>query len=674
MVRQKALFDGKEERRIVPGADRQSPAVWVAELRVLRELSKEEEHVVRRIPLRRGLNILWAREPENEQEKQLFEDSLSGHSAGKTTFCRFLRYVLGEPHFGDDQLRLDVRQAFPNGWVAGQVFVLDRPWAVFRPLAIGSHPFVVRDATLDEALNDLAIREPFDAYRAALDQTVRPIETVPRRGKRQTEVTWDRVLPWIARDQDCHFDGLVAWRGTSSDSGSPALDASDRHRLLRIMLGLISEKENRERRKNDSRNDTRKKFATRKPALQHQAAVDRTRLDQALGVELPDFYDGLFRDAATRELEKYETDGLAKLNQSANAITSQDVSELEDALRSAMQAEAVVKAKVEETTKSLEHHQQGLEALSGKMTDEKREEFFDSLGPSTGFCNVPMEMARAEGCPLAATRPIPFADRAAQIGIEAQIAQQKRVVEALTRQQASLETQLRPLTAAVTRALDAARGGRQRFAAHAEARASFKARVKQLRQLAQEAQRAWSEADALSNEDETLRREIERSYRSQDRLRDRLARDVTAFSERFNHFIAALLGESVEGKVGFSGREIQLNVVHRGVRRSSAIRIVTNIAFDLAALTSSLEGRGTHPRLLIHDGPRESDMSVGLYRKLFLLGQSLEQTARPSSEPGFQYIVTTTEAPPTSLQARPWLIEPVLDAADPKKRFLGVDL
>ncbi len=113
---------------------------------------------------------------------------------------------------------------------------------------------------------------------------------------------------------------------------------------------------------------------------------------------------------------------------------------------------------------------------------------------------------------------------------------------------------------------------------------------------------------------------------------------------------------------------------HRGDLTSAAIETLKILAFDFAALISGVEGRGLHPRILIHDGPREADMASDLYQKMFLLVRELEiafGTARP---PSFQYIVTTTEHPPDDLQTAPWLIDPILDASTKDGRLLRGDL
>lgn len=69
------------------------------------------------------------------------------------------------------------------------------------------------------------------------------------------------------------------------------------------------------------------------------------------------------------------------------------------------------------------------------------------------------------------------------------------------------------------------------------------------------------------------------------------------------------------------------------------------LAFDLGALTASVEGIGNFPRFLVHDCPRESDLAPDIYERVFLLAQHLEELC--NGEPSFQYIVTTTTPPPS---------------------------
>src|ERR1700722_17823050 len=108
MSTQGELFptDGKGFK---PDPKLKEPAVWIRRLLLLREFKTGDENVIRNIELHPGLNILWARPRTGKGKPQLGEQGIYGHASGKTTFCRFIRHVLGERHFGNSDLSARVR-------------------------------------------------------------------------------------------------------------------------------------------------------------------------------------------------------------------------------------------------------------------------------------------------------------------------------------------------------------------------------------------------------------------------------------------------------------------------------------------------------------------------------------------------------------------------------------
>ena len=131
--------------------------------------------VSRRITLERGLNILWARPRGRAQPARLHARGLFGHATGKTTFCRFVRHLLGENNFGTDEQRARLRHVFPEAWLVGEVHLAsgpagaDEPWVVARPFKTGAHPFVMRGHTLDALFSETTPRLSFNDYLAALE-------------------------------------------------------------------------------------------------------------------------------------------------------------------------------------------------------------------------------------------------------------------------------------------------------------------------------------------------------------------------------------------------------------------------------------------------------------------------------------------------------------------------
>src|SRR3954468_2491428 len=137
-------------KQIHPQAGRKTPAFWVKRIQVVRELKPAHNAIVRDAPLRLGLNVVWA--PAHLTEVNgLFKDGVSGHTAGKTMFCRLIRHVLGERGLLAEATRRRLRAALPDGWVLGEVVLRDAPWTVARPFAIGAHPFCVEAQRIESA-------------------------------------------------------------------------------------------------------------------------------------------------------------------------------------------------------------------------------------------------------------------------------------------------------------------------------------------------------------------------------------------------------------------------------------------------------------------------------------------------------------------------------------------
>lgn len=145
-------FFAKLGRIIAPDPSRTEPVVWFRELRILRKLESGDTNEVRRVTLRRGLNVIWA-PPEEGDEPELYGDGLSGHASGKTLFCRVLRYLLGESNYGPKTLRDAVEIKFDHElWALAEVFVDSQLWLVARPLAGTARRFASQGVTIDELL------------------------------------------------------------------------------------------------------------------------------------------------------------------------------------------------------------------------------------------------------------------------------------------------------------------------------------------------------------------------------------------------------------------------------------------------------------------------------------------------------------------------------------------
>ena len=653
--------------QIRPAADRDEPVFWVRRLRVLRELTPGDDHVVRDVVLRRGLNIVWAPPVTPEQTGELFLDGIAGHTAGKTTFCRLLRYCLGEATFAPDSTRKRIRGALPAGWVLAEILCEGTPWCVARPLGVGRSSFCLRDADANQVF-DAEARLDFQVFVNALDAACG--SSLPARSfpARRELIRFEHLLPWLTRDQECRFADFLEWRHPASDSQSPALTSDERQFVVRSLLSLITDDERQEQQRNARLVSDKAAATARAPLLAHQAGVDHARVERILGIDLAAPSDELFGNQARRELGG-RREQLAPRLQALEA--DDDRAAAQRGLESAVAAEASAAHALAEAKERLRIERATLEQLDPEATGSDQDGPFVQLPPPTGYCNVPMDLARERGCPLAATRPIDLAERRAERTLQEQLEAHRAVVRAL---EARAEA-CRITHAAAAQATVSARAVLTRTSTVFRGRMSTllreQATLEQVDRLIDNAEEAARASARLVEAVATLDDQIRDSYGRQDELRRATAEALRRVSARFDYVVRALVGDDLAARVEASGRSLKLVADENGERESAAIESIKLLGFDLAALTESVEGRGHHPRFVVHDGPRAADMSEDIYGRLFVYSRRLEECF--DGEPSFQYIVTTTTPPPVEVQGERW-VRLELRGAPGSQRLLGADL
>jgi hypothetical protein len=638
---------GRDDR-LKPSSERAAPALWVRRIQVVREMRVGDQYVVRDVRLRRGLNIIWA--PPVAREPKLFESGVAGHTAGKTTFCRLVRYVLGEGTFASDSTRKRIRAAFPSGWVLAEVFLEDELWIVGRPFAVGAHSFCANSSTI-ESLFAEAERRDYKFFRERLTE-ITLAQLGSMRFPTEETIRWEHLLPWLARDQECRFGDFLTWRDPASESDAPGTTSAERQFVVRALVGLLESDETLEQRRNARLLSERKHAAELEPLLLHHARLEHSRVERllAVGVPLPPPSSDLFGSKVEQELSGRRSVVDERLARLAADGRSHD---LQRGLERAIEREVRADVEARQTEERLEQERATLDQLRARTAGDAQIAILASLPPSTGYCSVPLSVARDRECPLALSTPLRFNDRLVQRTAAQELEDLSTVVHGLehlvSQKRSEHALTVAEANHARRRLLEASTNHQQALTeAMAEA-----AKLTQIANLAGDARGAWQRAEVQSARVKTLDADIEASYSRQKELRKKIRRALQQFSISFDFITRALLGNEVQGEVDTAGRDLQLVMNEHGERDSAAFSTVKLLAFDLAALVSSIEGRGFHPRFLLHDGPREADLSPDVYARLFLLIRELEK--QTAIEPPFQYIVTTTTAPPREFQGEPWL-------------------
>jgi hypothetical protein len=620
--------------------------------------------IIREIQLRRGLNIVWSPDP-GAKLADLGRDAGSGHGAGKTLFCRFLRYCLGEETFANDELRRSISELLPSGLVGAELVIQGQLWAVIRPLGQTRKHHVRKDTTL-EALVDST--EP----GTGINPLFEVLDTQFFSGMQQylpsqrEHAAWLFALAWLTRDQECRFDHVLDWRHARADSRSITLGLSREEILIvaRALLGVIDAEEmalksDRERIAEERRSAERDiRYYERRtdevqenltPLLQEDGAA-------AGGGELA---ISVLRAAAEEKLQQIEQEITAvqqrddaKANRSERDIVLQEAAVFDSQLRQLNAAKLL--------------REEEVKALRGERANLDAEEIKTRLGPYCPVCNVPIDRALAEGCSLALgvrdhtdlandVRSLADQTRTCQEAIstyQRMILEQKDHLDGLRRRQSKLEEQIE--------AYERSRGQRLQ-----ELRNQWFSAKRVVESLSEQ-ERLNEARDKAKRSMELLAQRDREVGERQVALRNKHREALSRLEEIFSYICRGLLGSQVHASLALTGQAFHAAVEVGGM----AMESLKAIAFDLAALLMSIEGRGVLPAFLIHDSPREADLGEAIYHRLFRLVKELESL---SKEPPFQYLITTTTRPPEELCRQPYLVAQ-LHGSEVSQRFLRRDL
>ena len=631
---------GRSGLEIQPEAERSEPRLWIRRLVIW----SKPGIVLREITLRPGLNILWAPDPADLPGGSDGR-AAPGHGSGKTLFCRLLRYCLGEDRFAPDEQREKIIAAFPSGLVGAEIMVDGTQWAVVRPIGTTRKHFAIGNAAVD-TVNINAVPTGVDPLLEAIATSILSDDVAALIPGGHRLRAWLVVLAWLARDQECRFDKPLDWRSADSDSGSPArkLSAQQHSDAIRALVGALSPEETN-LRAGVGKIETQRDKADRE-ANQREREADRlrARLITELGEGVDDLLPGRMaveplRNAAIRQL--------AKLSQVDSPDSHSDVEKLRpEADEARVRVEdlkrnlAVVNARIPEIKKLIARIKAEFPGASARTVAAEQ--------PICEICEVPIDRALAEGCGLSHKLPdLNAAKRRIQHLEQERIEESNRLQHTLTERD-GLVKELHPAQTdyeSMTKTLRAAERMRD-----SRTDAWYKSR-----RLIDDVDRL----DALLVEQEQLQscladleHKVQEKRDQVGSFRDAHATAFNILSRFFDIIVRELIGPSATGRLSLDGNGIRPSVELGGERSTAAIDSLKVIAFDLAGMCMSIEGGAHQPAFLIHDSPREADLGLSIFHRLFKVVRSMENMGEQLL---FQYVITTTTSPPPELATHPWL-------------------
>ncbi len=665
-----STFFAKLGREISPNASRCEPMLWFRELRILRKLVPGGfPNEVRKVTLRRGLNIVWA-PPEEGEIPELYGDGLSGHASGKTLFCRVLRYLLGESNYGPKTLKDAVEVAFERElWAVAEVFVDQQLWLVARPLAGTSRRFACKNVTIDDFLSGDVTHGDYADFITAVEAAA--CGAVLEEAEGGEQFGWRYLLPWITRDQESRFAGLTEWRSSMAESEKPQTSASEQQDLMKAVLGLLKAEEMRLRSELHEAEETIRKSNDELPALTRAENRDYTKLVDSLKRAGMKDFTGAETVADLGERRRLRSEGIKM------ALDEADLDEkyvaAKNAWEDAVSQGTKIDGRVTQANETLTGTAQAIADRTSRRQALQAQGIENPARMEDGMCPNTLACALKNVC----VDPLPGASLETEINLGellAQVDDLERLKKNQERQLAELQTEQRRLVKLVTSTFTTYSTEKTRIENETSDLRGWQRRLDGASALVESAEESEQSAS-------TVRKDLNAAIGVRDEIKgtvEAMRRDHAtteqSFSYAFADTVRAAMGGKVEPSIKTTDKGFTLSVRRNAELSGAALETIKVIAFDLAAMVLSIEGVGHHPRFLIHDGPREADLARLIYERFFLYARKLEESFDDPELVSFQYIITTTTAPPKDMQKEDRWLRMVLDTAQTSERFLREDL
>lgn len=618
-------------------ATRHRPRLWVERLLIYRSLRPLS--LIRDIPLRPGLNLVWAREPDHRDGLATLQRA--GHGVGKSTFCLMLRCLLGDAGKAVGLMREKLAAEFPNGGMAAVVHFGDAAWSAFRPFAANTHGQAAESADLDALLSGgehVSFQAYLDALGAAMLANLHQRQ-IPGTGQ---AIEWTHVLGWLTRDQGTRLSGYFDWRSTEGTGLQGARLAPPW--VIRCVLALTNAKEIEAAGEASSLEAQVAKLDREIRSLESEPRLIRARIEAdfrrwvGASEQLAFDSDDLFESSVLEQVRICEQEieaGVAAIDDEIEVHSRTMAERARDVAVTEQQAE-IARANVEEAEALRDQKEDQLRAARAKLNELK-----NLAGP----CQYgAVEFQQCEHIKARLRHPS-FQDsrdqRTAQQNIEywaAQATLRKRALEA---------TELK-----LNQVRQASKAASQEMRRLQMKRATEDAR-RHFPGFLRNSLKNWEDVAGQASSPILAAKRTELAELTgrldQARLRAHNARgEQTLRQSQLTEIFDGLAQEiGLHGRFLLDDDKRPFELVGSAGEAYSVLEILLG---DFACALDADNGTTSFPAFLIHDCPREADLSTSLYGDyLHLL------VAHEASAPCWQAIVTTTTPPPESLRKHPYL-------------------
>lgn len=601
--------------------------------------------LIREVPFHQGLNIVRTpvvnaatTNPTVEQvETKPNAASLEPHSVGKTLLVRLIRYSLGEEAILTGEERDDFLREFGDGHLVALWWLQDRPWLVVRPFGSDNpkDSFCVHSENWEDAFVPAINKLEFSSFVRQLEAlTIGGLPSMEtRRGRRPK---WQDILGWLSRDCECGYRQANDWRFPGLYEGK-GTDLRENSLILQWMCGLMNQEESTERASHWNLLQQHGQAVHRRERSAKRLANLMESISEELKKPEPD--DSTFALENPTEEFHYRTrpdEMLANLNLEGNDATKAATV----AVRNLEQDLAVARELLDDTRERFNRQLGTLTNIEATIT---RRQLGGHYGDHIGDC---LQLDPKGQCKLKVEfdKNAVYSQRLSKLASWEDLNDRK---EALERSTENLKTQIEELKATVANLgaeLATARDVQIQIGVN------LGRSIGKWESLLAEAI-SIDNAEAEVATETKLASDLEGNLKTSSETLDLIRQGLTErtrsaeLTRYYSEVLQQIFGPDAIGKIQITGNGLEpkpnKGLMPRGRARSAMASVV---AFDLAAVLASMCGVGNHPRFLVHDSPREGEMIMTFFRRIFETALWMEGLS--GAKPAFQYIVTTADSPP----------------------------
>ena len=623
--------------------DKRDPRLWFEQMSIFSE--PDANGIFRTVPLRRGMNVVWAKEPAAGSALGV---RATGHGVGKTSLCLLLRFCLGDPSKAVSELRDELHSEFPKGGVLTFVHLDRKTFTLCRYFNLHREGFFLAGAGMEDAWSrdaEGSDRDFLDKLAGAMMAHVSP-GAIP---DTEQEIEWRHILAWISRDQGSRFKSFFAWR--EGEGSGLQRSRQDPPIVMRAALGLVDQSESLLMTRIAMLEQELGRAKHKEVDLQREPVLIRRRIESnlramgSLPEDLPIRTEDLISESVEREINaasQKAADRLAQRYQEQERV-DQDLAELRAELKG---------CRIESKRADAEYDF----ADAGRRGDE---EAYKSIGAGllrlknlSGHCgegNIPFSQCEYVQAEINRLSLSSFQDQRDKQSLQKEMSESAgRAATALSRKSgAAMKVQeLERQEAKLVTALNKVRMSTRMTESEVT---KWLGLLEELDRWERSAGSDSAQAKIDATQAEISRIEVDlTSARTKLTLlrQDKTAREKT-LAAITDSLTQRLLPDGAYGSFDPRDEDRPFRLSMRG---GEAYRVLEVLLGDVACMLDSANSANALPGLLIHDCPREADMSIGLYEHFLSLMGELESNSFAEAEPAFQYIVTTTTPPPESLR------------------------